>query len=91
MAEQPALVTTITPVAEVGFIDGFAAKMGGQHGLHGGQGVQPGEDGPGGGAIEEELIDLLMEVPGQPSDFSVRFSHNLNTPPGEIKPPAKIS
>ena len=72
---MPGLITAGAPVAEVGFIDGFAAEMGGQHGLHGRLGVQPVENGPGGRAIDEELINLLPEVPGQPTDFTVMMPH----------------
>jgi len=53
------------------FANGLAGKFRGQHRLHFGQGIEPGQQLSGWFAVVEAPVEFLPERLGQPGDFSI--------------------
>jgi hypothetical protein len=70
LVAEPVGIAALFPVAEVGFVDGAAAEVGGEDGLDFGEGVEPGDEGRGRLAVVEAGVELVTEGLREAGDFA---------------------
>jgi len=70
LVAEPVGVAALFPVAEVGFIDGAAAEVGGEDGLDFGEAVEPGDKGRGRLAVVEAGVELVADGLREAGDFA---------------------
>jgi hypothetical protein len=68
---EPVLIATLAPLKEAAHADGAAVEPFREDGTDLGESIEPSDDGLGGAAIGEALVDLLAEFFGELSDFTV--------------------